>query len=96
MARIPVVSRTLKSTLCECLCVLPDNSTCNKTFRLAREWKNTPKLLKVLQEKYNTEDCKIVHVLSLVVEYKMYAMTEERFAELATPVEKPEIAVAAE
>ena len=88
MARVPVVSRTIKSTKVTVMGVdLNSGEVMNKTMILPRTYKDEQKMLKTAKQKGETEDYKIVQVVDSVVEEKQYVMPEEKFVELANAVE---------
>ena len=88
MARVPVVSRTIKSTKVSVLGVdLDTGEVMNKTFILPRTYNDEHKMLKVAKQKGETENYKIVQIVDAVVEEKKYVMPEEYFVEVATAIE---------
>lgn len=88
MARVPVVSRTIKSTKVSVLGVdLVSGEVMNKTLILPRTYKDEYSMLKMAKKKGETDTYKIVQIVDAVVEEKQYAMPEEKFVELAQVVE---------
>ena len=83
MARIPMVTRTLKSTVATCLCVNSDNTTAIKDVIMPREYKDLSVLLKKIKKAHDTEEQKIVHIMKVEVRHCRYGISEEKFAEIA-------------
>lgn len=87
MARVPVVTRTIKSTKVVVMGVdLETGEVTNKDMILPRTYKDTDKMLKKAKAKGETENYKIVQIVDSEVIHAKYGMPEERFVELADPI----------
>lgn len=83
MARIPMVTRTMKTTIVELLCVdLNTQNSLTIKVRLPRKYKSDKEILKVAPD-YVDENIKVVHVLGTEVEPKLYGLSEEEFIKYA-------------
>lgn len=83
MARVPMITRTLKTSIVDLLCV--DLNTQQSTIikvRLPRAYKNDKDILKIAPN-FVDENIKVVHVLNVEIEPKLYGMTEEDFIKFA-------------
>ena len=88
MARIPVVSRTLTTTLATVLCLdIKAETIVEKTVVLPRTYKDEKKLDKAVHHAIDNDEYKAIHTLNTVIQTKKYAMSEEEFATLAKPCE---------
>lgn len=80
MARKAIVSRTIKATKCNVLCVnIPTAETENKEVTVSRTYSDPVKLLKKVQSVVDTDTFKAVQVISSVVVEQRYGMSEEDF-----------------
>lgn len=87
MPRIPQVTRTLKTTQVEVLCLdLKQEKPFNKTLVIPKVYKDNKHLLQKVKEIVDNENEKAVHIVSAEVKEMLYGMTEQRFLELATPL----------
>ena len=87
MARVPVVTRTIKSTKCIIMGVdIQTGEVENKAIILPRTYADDAKMLRKAKEKAETETFKVVQVVSYEVLEQKYGMPEEKFVELATPI----------
>ena len=87
MARKPMVTRKIKFTTANVLCV--NIETCesfNKVVKIPGHYKNIVKLRNMIDEKANTETEKTVHILDVTQESKLLGMTEEEFMSYAKPL----------
>ena len=91
MARIPVVSRTMETTVAKVLVVNVNSQTTEEMeVSLPRTYKNNDVVLKRVRNLMETEDLKVVHIISTEVKRTKYAMSEQKFienAETETPIE---------
>lgn len=88
MAREPQVSRTLKTTKVNALCL--DIVSCepfNKEVILTGTYKDNAKLEKKVRELVDSETEKFVHIADMEVVETLYAMTEQDFIKYAKPME---------
>ena len=84
MARQPMVTRTIKTTKVTALCTsVTKRESYNKEFSLSRVYKSDKILLKKLQNLYQTDDEKIVHIVSSDVVNIRYGMSEDAFIKSA-------------
>lgn len=80
MARKAIVSRTIKATKCNVLCVnIPTTETENKEVTVSRTYSDPVKLLKKVQSVVDTDTYKAVQVISSEVVEQRYGMSEEDF-----------------
>lgn len=84
MARKPMVTRTLKATKADVLCV---NTVEQKTFvttvTLPRTYKCDEDALRVARDMIDDETFKAVRIMSRVESETLYGMSEAKFMELA-------------
>lgn len=84
MARIPQVTRTLVTTVCDVMCLdVTSGNTFVEKVRLPRTYKDEKKLMKKLKEVMDTDAVKAVYVVSSYVDKTLYGMTEEDFVKYA-------------
>lgn len=89
MARKPMVTRTIITTKVNALCLdLVKCEPFNKEFVLPRTYKDDKKLMKALEEVGNTETAKVVHVVDKEEVETLYGMSEQKFIENATVLDK--------
>lgn len=89
MARKPAVTRTIITTKVNALCLdLVKCEPFNKEFVLPRTYKDDKKLMKALEEVGNTETAKVVHVVDKEEVETLYGMSEQKFIENATVLDK--------
>lgn len=84
MARIPQVTRTIKTTDVTLLCM--DIEKCepfNETITLARTYKNDDEILKQAKKIVETGTIKVVHVVDKEEIETLYGMTEQEFIKVA-------------
>ena len=84
MARVPMVTRTVKVTVCNVLCLdLTKKEPFEKEVKLSRTYKDGKKLMKRIEEVVNSDTIKAVHVISAETEEILYGMSEQKFIESA-------------
>lgn len=80
--RKSLITRTVKYTQVSCLCVTTENGNAeskNLTFTLSKKHSNTPKTLKMLRAKYETDTLHIATIIDCTVVEERRKMTEEYF-----------------
>lgn len=94
MARKPMITRTIKTTVATVLCLDVEKAEpFNYTVELVRTYKDEKHLMKAIREKVDTEDVKAVHLVSVDVKEVLYGMYEDDFIKHAkelTPRTKEE------
>lgn len=90
MARIPVVTRTVKYTTVHALCFnIEAGVPFDADLKIPRTYKTEKDILKYLTKNYKfDENVKLVHVKSWDVEEELRKMTEEDFIRYSEVVEK--------
>lgn len=84
MARTPQVTRTIKTTVVDVLCLdIVNGEPFNEQVTLPRTYKDEKAMLKEVEKVINNERQKAVHVVSFTVEEKLYGMSEQKFIETA-------------
>ena len=84
MARIPMVTRTIKVTNCKVLCCdVEAGDTVVEEVSVPRTYKNAEQLMKVIKPLVETEQIKPVHIISSEVVETLYGMTEQQFIDNA-------------
>ena len=87
MARKPMVTRKIKFTSVNVLCLnIETGESFNRVVKLPGHYNNLVKLRKAIDEKINTETEKTVHIVSVAAEVKLLGMTEEEFISYAKPL----------
>lgn len=80
MARIPMVTRTIQTTIATVLCLnIKEGEPFNKEVVLPRTYKDEKSMMKVVEKVINTEDVKAVHIVHTEVNETLYGMTEQEF-----------------
>ena len=80
MARIPMVTRTIKTTKVNVLCLnIETAEPTNKVFTLAGTFKNEKQLMKAVEAEIKDELEKAVHVVDVQELETLYGMTEKDF-----------------
>ena len=88
MARKPMVTRTLISTVAIVLCLNVETAEpTNETFTIARTFKDDDKLMKALKAEHETVDLKLVHIVDKSEVEKLYGMTETDFMKYASELD---------
>ena len=89
MARIPQVTRTMKSTIATIMTVnVTEGKTENIEYTLPRTYKTNADVLKTAKELFETDTVKLVHVLDTRTEEKLYGMSEADFMAYAHVIDK--------
>ena len=87
MARKPMVTRKIKFTSVNVLCVnIETGETFNRVVKLSGYYKNLVKLRNVVDEKINTDTVKAVQFVDVTQGTKLLGMTEEEFMSYAKPL----------
>ena len=87
MARKPMVTRKIKFTSVNVLCLnIETAESFNRVVKLPGHYNNELKLRKVVDEKINTDTEKTVHIVDVAHETKLLGMTEEEFMSYAKPL----------
>lgn len=85
MPRIPVVDRTLTTTVADVLCMdLVNEQPVFRTFRISRTYKKDRDLIKAIQACINDDSIKVVNVKSKYVEKVRCTMPEQKYLDNAT------------
>lgn len=80
MARKPMITRTVNSTVATVLCLdLAEQKPFEREVILPRTYKTVADMLKVAEHIVNAENVKAVHIKDYHVEETRYGMTEEDF-----------------
>lgn len=90
MAKVPMVTRTIKTTTAIILCLdIDSGEPCNRSFTLPRERKNEKEILKAVAPMLKHEpSIKPVHVVDTVINEQLYGMSEADFLIHAVPITK--------
>ena len=84
MARKPMVTRTIKTTKANVLCMdIQSAEPFNKVITLPRTYKDDKTLMKRVQEVVETDNIKAVHIVDKEEVETLYGMTEQEFIEKA-------------
>ena len=84
MARVPMVTRTMKTTKVNVLCMdLVNAEPVNKDLTVPRVYKDEKKLFKVVQSTLDSDELKAVKIVKSVEVETLYGMTEQEFIENA-------------
>lgn len=84
MARTPQVTRTIKTTVVDVLCLdIVNGEPFNEQVTLPRTYKDEKAMLKEVEKVINNDVQKAVHVVGFTVEEKLYGMSEQKFIETA-------------
>lgn len=84
MARIPMVTRTLTTTKAVCLCLNVETADpYNETYVMPRTYKDKDALVRAIQEKHNTDTCKVVTCVDVEEIETLYGMSESDFVKYA-------------
>lgn len=88
MARFPMITRTIKTTKVNVLCL--DVKTCepfNKDITLPRTFKDEKKLMAKVHEFIDNDEVKAVHIVYQAEVETLYGMTEQAFIEHAVELD---------
>ena len=84
MARKPMVTRTIKTTKANVLCMdIQSAEPFNKVIVLPRTYKDDKSLMKRVKEVVETDNIKVVHIVDKEEVETLYGMTEQEFIEKA-------------
>lgn len=84
MARVPMITRTIQTTVCDVLCLNVETAEpFNKQVILPRTYKDENSMLKQAKSVLDTDTEKIVHIVNSYVEETRYGMAEQEFIEHA-------------
>lgn len=84
MARVPMITRTIQTTVCDVLCLNVETAEpFNKQISLPRTYKDENSMLKQAKSVLDTDTEKVVHIVNSHVEETRYGMTEQEFIEHA-------------
>ena len=84
MARVPMVTRTMKTTKVNVLCMdLVNAEPVNKDITIPRVYKDEKKLFKVVQTTLDNDEIKAVKIVKSKEVETLYGMTEQEFIENA-------------
>ena len=84
MARQPMVTRTIKVTTANVLCInLISAEPYNDVIVLPRTYKDEKAMMKYIAKNYDNEERKAVKVVEVIVTEKLYGMTEQKFIDMA-------------
>ena len=80
MARVRMVTRTVKSTVVNVMCLdTQERKAVTNVYEISGVYPDTEKLLKALQAVYDTETLKLVHIATSFEEEQLYGMPENEF-----------------
>lgn len=96
MARKPMVTRTIKTTHVNVLCLnVQTGEPYNESFVLPRTFEDDKKIIKELEKTYNNDERKAVHVVDKEEHETLYGMLETDFianAQVLPPRDSKELA----
>lgn len=85
MARVPMVTRTIPTTVVNVFCVnTEDRSTFEQSITLPRTYKDEIKMMKAVEKVLDGEPIKAVSITGYEVQETLYGMTEADFIKAAT------------
>lgn len=85
MARVPMVTRTIPTTVVNVFCVnTEDRSTFEQSITLPRTYKDEVKMMKAVEKVLDGEPIKAVSIIGYEVQETLYGMTEADFIKAAT------------
>lgn len=80
MARVPMVTRTIKATKANVLCLnIVEGEPFNQEVILPRTYKDEKSAMKMVEKMVNTDTVKAVHIVHTEVFENLYGMTEQEF-----------------
>lgn len=80
MARVRMVTRTVKSTVANVMCLdTQEGKALTNVYEISGVYPDTEKLLKALQAVYDTDTLKLVHVAASFEDEQLYGMPENEF-----------------
>ena len=84
MARQPMVTRTIQTTIATVLCLdLEKKEPFEKEIKLPRTYKDERHMMKKIEPIVNSGKVKAVHVIKTRTEETLYGMSEQKFIENA-------------
>lgn len=84
MARDPMITRTIQTTVCDVLCLNVETAELfNKQVTLPRTYNDENSMLKQAKSVLDTDTEKVVHIVNSYVMETRYGMTEQEFIEHA-------------
>lgn len=84
MARIPMVTRTIKETVASVMYVNVETAKVDYCdYRLAGTFDNNEALMKTLKKLYENDTIKLVNIINVDTVENLYGMTEAEFMEYA-------------
>lgn len=84
MARQPMVTRTIQTTIATVLCLdLEKKEPFEKEIKLPRTYKDERHMMKKIEPIVNSDKVKAVHVIKTRTEETLYGMSEQKFIENA-------------
>lgn len=85
MARVPMVTRTIPTTVVNVFCVnTEDRSTFEQSITLPRTYKDEVKMMKAVEKILDGEPIKAVSITGYEVKQTLYGMTEADFIRVAS------------
>lgn len=91
MARTPMITRTITTTLANVLCLnIVEGEPFNQVVTLPRTYKDEKSLMKQVELAINTDSVKAVHVVDTMVQETLYGMPEADFIAAAKPLPRKE------
>ena len=85
MARVPMVTRTIPTTVVNVFCVnTEDRSTFEQSITLPRTYKDEVKMMKAIEKVLDGEPIKAVSITGYQVQETLYGMTEADFIKAAS------------
>ena len=85
MARVPMVTRTIPTTVVNVFCVnTEDRSTFEQSITLPRTYKDEINMMKAVEKVLDGEPIKAVSITGYEVQETLYGMTEADFIKAAT------------
>ena len=85
MARVPMVTRTIPTTVVNVFCVnTEDRSTFEQSITLPRTYKDEVKMMKAIEKVLDGEPIKAVSISGYEVTETLYGMTEADFIKAAS------------
>lgn len=84
MARKPMITRTIKITKVNAMCVDTVNAEiCNQVYTLSGTFDDDEKLLAIINKDMEESDLKAVTIVEKTVEEKLFGMEEEKFIQFS-------------
>lgn len=92
MAKESMITRTIKTTLANVLCLdIESGEACNRSFLIPREPKKEKEILKFAEAQLSVSEPAVhpVHVVDVQVMEELYGMTESKFLANAEKISRP-------